>query len=238
MIFYNFMAENIPVYRILSMPYDPMQVYQPEADTYLLLKAARTEVKPGDRVLEVGTGSGLISRELANLADVVATDINPHAALCAGRAGIEVIRTDLVRGFRCAFDLILFNPPYLPTGPEERMNDWLEYALDGGESGRLVIERFALMVDDVLAPEGRILLLISSLTGLYKVQELFSERGYVAGIVLQQAVEDEVLFVLKILRKHRLPAKRLVHMSGNNTNPGDENHTGNYQSFTKERQGR
>ena len=183
------------------MPYDPLQVYQPEADTYLLLDAARKEVKPGDRILEVGTGSGLISRELAKVSGVVATDINPHAVLCARKAGIDVVRTDLFAGIRGSFDLILFNPPYLPTQPEERMDDWLEYALDGGESGRAVIERFARNIGDVLAPGGRILLLISSLTGLSDVQALFAGQGYSVGIAMQQVVEDEMLYILKIIRK-------------------------------------
>jgi release factor glutamine methyltransferase len=185
------------------MPYDPLQVYQPEADTYLLLDAARKEVKPGDRILEVGTGSGLISRELAKVSGVVATDINPHAVLCARKAGIDVVRTDLFAGIRGFFDLILFNPPYLPTQPEERMDDWLEYALDGGESGRAVIERFARNIGDVLAPGGRILLLISSLTGLSDVQALFAGQGYSAGIAMQQMVEDEMLYILKIIRVDR-----------------------------------
>jgi len=185
------------------MPYDPLQVYQPEADTHLLLDAARKEVKPGDRILEVGTGSGLISRELAKVSGVVATDINPHAVLCARKAGIDVVRTDLFAGIRGSFDLILFNPPYLPTQPEERMDDWLEYALDGGESGRAVIERFARNIGDVLAPGGRILLLISSLTGLSDVQALFAGQAYSVGIAMQQMVEDEMLYILKIIRVDR-----------------------------------
>lgn len=185
------------------MKYDPLQVYQPDADTYLLLDAAKKEVKPGDRILEVGTGSGLISRELAKVSGVVATDINPHAVLCARKAGIDVVRTDLFTGIRGSFDLIVFNPPYLPTQPEERMDDWLEYALDGGERGRAVIERFARNIGDVLAPGGRILLLISSLTGPGDVQELFAGRGYSARIAMQQDVEDEVLYVLKIIREDR-----------------------------------
>jgi len=185
------------------MPYDPLQVYQPEADTYLLLDAARKEVKPGDRILEVGTGSGLISRELTKVSGVVATDINPHAVLCARKAGIDVVRTDLFAGIRGSFDLILFNPPYLPTQPEERMDDWLEYALDGGESGRAVIERFARNIGDVLAPGGRILLLISSLTGLSDVQALFAGQAYSVGIAMQQMVEDEILYILKIIRVDR-----------------------------------
>jgi len=196
------------------MKYDPDQVYSPEADTLMLLDAASAEARPGDRVLEVGTGSGLIAAEMARIARVVATDINPHAVLCAGRAGVEVVRTDLFAGIRGPFDLVLFNPPYLPTQPEERVDDWLEYALDGGKSGRAVIERFARSVGDVLAPEGRLLLLISSLTGLDEVQELFAGQGYSAGIALQQDVEDEVLYVLKILRNGRDAPGRITCASG------------------------
>jgi release factor glutamine methyltransferase len=182
------------------MSHDPAQVYQPEADTYLLLDAAKKEVNPGDRILEIGTGSGLISRELAKVSDVVATDINPHAALCAQCAGVNVVRSDLFAGIRGTFDLILFNPPYLPTQPEERIDDWLEYALDGGETGRAVIERFAAEVGRVLTPHGRILLLISSLTGLSEVVDLFSRQGFKSDIVLKQKIEDEYLYVLKIIR--------------------------------------
>lgn len=183
------------------MQYDPTQVYQPEADTYLLIEAAGREVRPGDHVLEVGTGSGHISCELAKIARVVATDINPHAAHCAQNAGVEVVLTDLAAGLRGPFDLILFNPPYLPTQPEERMNDWLEYALDGGVNGRAVIERFAAEAGRVLAPGGRILLLISSVTGLSEVEELFFRYGYTIAVVAQQVVEDEVLLVLRIFRQ-------------------------------------
>ena len=186
------------------MKYDPCQVYSPEADTVLLLDAARAEVNPGDRVLEVGTGSGLIAAEIAKITRVTATDINPHAVISARDTGVDVVRTDLFTGIRGPFDLVLFNPPYLPTQPEERMDDWLEYALDGGESGRLVIERFARNVGDILAPGGRILLLISSLTGISEVQGLFAGRGYSSAIARQQDIEaGEVLYVLKILRKDR-----------------------------------
>ena len=187
----------------LHMTYDPCQVYSPEADSVLLLDAARAEAGSEDRVLEVGTGSGLIAAEIAKIARVVATDINPHVVIAARRAGAEVVRTDLFAGLRGPFDLILFNPPYLPTRPEERIDDWLELALDGGESGRVVIERFARDVGDILAPDGRILLLISSLTGLSEVQELFVCHGYSVNIAVQQDVDDEVLYVLKILRKDR-----------------------------------
>jgi release factor glutamine methyltransferase len=182
------------------MPHDPSQVYTPEADTWLLLDAARVEVKAGDRVLEIGTGSGLIAAELAQVTGVVATDINPHAVLCAKQKGVDVVQSDLFCGIRSTFDLILFNPPYLPTQPYERIDDWLEHALDGGLNGRVVIERFAGQVRRVLAPGGRILLLISSLTGLPEVRDLFSRLGFISEILLKKNVEGETLYVLRIVR--------------------------------------
>jgi release factor glutamine methyltransferase len=189
----------------LRMKHDPCQVYSPEADTMLLLDTARAEVNPGDHVLEMGTGSGLIAAEIAKITRIIATDINPHAVISARDAGVEVVRTDLFAGLRGPFDLVLFNPPYLPTQPEERMDDWLEYALDGGESGRTVIERFAAEAGRVLAPGGRILLLISSLTGLSEVSDIFTRHGYTAEVVAQQVIEDEVLYVLKMGVSRKIP---------------------------------
>jgi release factor glutamine methyltransferase len=183
------------------MPFDASQVYVPDADTYLLLEAARLEVVPGDRVLETGTGCGLIAAELARTTGVVAIDINPHAALCARNKGVEVVQSDLFCGIRGAFDLILFNPPYLPTQPEERIDDWLEHALDGGETGRVVIGRFAEQVGRVLAPGGRILLLISSLTGLPEVRDLFFRLGFISEIMMRKKIEGEMLYILKIVRQ-------------------------------------
>jgi len=179
----------------------PDQVYPPAEDSRLLLRAALAEVRPADRVLEVGTGSGYAAAGLmGRAAKVVATDINPHAARCARARGVEAVRTDLFSGLRGPFDLILFNPPYLPTAPEERLDDWLEYALDGGPTGRVVIERFVADAGRVLAPFGRILLLVSSLTGLDEVRELFARAGFVSFVVDEEALEGETLYVLRTMR--------------------------------------
>ncbi len=179
----------------------PDQVYSPAEDSDLLLRAALAEVRPTDRVLEVGTGSGYVAAGLLGRApNVTATEINPHAARCARGRGVAAVRTDLVAGLSGPFDLILFNPPYLPTAPEERIDDWLEYALDGGPTGRVVIERFVADAGRVLSPFGRILLLVSSLTGLDEVRELFARAGFVSFVVDTEALEGETLYVLRAMR--------------------------------------
>ena len=178
---------------------DPGQVYSPEADTYLLLEAALKEIRSGDKVLEIGTGSGYIAAALKEVVDVIATDINPHSVYAAKQKDVEVVRTDLVSGLRGPFDLLIFNPPYLPTLDEEKIDDWLEYALDGGADGRMIIERFAKEIGKVLAPKGRVLLLISSLTGVEATFEILEEAGYRVEIVERRQVFDEELLILKCI---------------------------------------
>lgn len=177
----------------------PPQVYPVEEDTLLLLEAALAEVRPGDRVLEVGTGSGHIAASLGGrAARVVALDLNPYAVKAARARGVEVLRTDLFAGVRGPFDLILFNPPYLPTTPDERMDDWLEYALDGGPDGRRTIARFLAGLALVLAPRGRVLLLVSSLTGPGEVARLADAAGLSGRAVLERRIEGETLLVLRL----------------------------------------
>jgi release factor glutamine methyltransferase len=177
------------------------QVYSPAEDSCLLLRAALREVRLTDRVLEVGTGSGYVAVELVGrAAQVVTTDINPHAVECARARGLAAVRTDLFAGLSGPFDLVIFNPPYLPTAPEERIDDWLEHALDGGPTGRAAIERFIADVGRVLTLPGRILLLVSSLTGPDAVRELFAARGFVSFIIDSEPLEGETLFVLRAMR--------------------------------------
>lgn len=185
-----------------AAPFHP-QVYPVEEDTVLLLEAALAEVRTGDRVLEVGTGSGYIAASLAGrAARVVALDINPHAVRVARAAGAEVVRSDLFAGIRASFDLVLFNPPYLPTAPNERLDDWLEFALDGGLDGRRTIARFLAELDPVLAAGGRALLLISSLTRPDEIVRLADAAGLCGTVVLERRVEDEVLLVLRLERRN------------------------------------
>ena len=177
-------------------PFDRAQVYQPAEDSWLLAQAAKNEAKPFDRILEIGVGSGAVSEEFSKTHFVVGTDINPHAVRLAGTKGIHVIRTNLFSGLCTRFDLILFNPPYLPTKPEERVDDWLEYALDGGEDGCDTIERFFAQAQSYLTDNGRVLVLLSSLNNVKRVNEILQTHGWSSSLLLDEIVEGERLYVL------------------------------------------
>lgn len=174
------------------------EVYDPGEDSFLLVDAALKEARSGDKVLEVGTGSGVVSLFVKDVASsVVATDISPFACDNARLNGVPVVRTDLYRGICGKFDLVIFNPPYLPTSDEERLKSWLNRAFDGGPTGRDEIVRFLEGIDDILAPGGRILMVVSTVTGVGEIMKIFSGRGFRGGEVASEKVPFEKLVVLK-----------------------------------------
>ncbi|MCX9010324.1 MAG: class I SAM-dependent methyltransferase [Candidatus Methanoperedens sp.] len=174
------------------------QVYEPSEDSFLLADAALSEIKGTERVLEVGCGSGIVSAVIkANTgAKVIGIDINPYAARCTKENGIEAVRGDLLGCIKGRFDIILFNPPYLPTAEEERTRDWLNAALDGGYDGKRTIYRFLEDAGNCLARGGKILMLVSSLTGIEEVKSRMRALGYAVEERRQERFSFEILTVI------------------------------------------
>ncbi len=195
------------------------EIYQPAEDTLLLLKAALEEARPEDVAIEIGCGRALISREIAPLVkSILSTDINPHAVRLAKEFGLETVRADLFRGIAAEFDLVIFNPPYLPAikkdiideeiiereASEEMTEGWLNIALDRGATGRDIISRFLEDLESHLSPKGRALLLISSLTGLDAVMEKAKSEGLEAAVVASDKYFFERLYIIKLKIAHEL----------------------------------
>ena len=182
------------------------EVYDPAEDSYLLADAAISYARDGMHVLEIGTGTGFVSSVLlANVnVNLTATDINPHAARCAKSNGVEVIRTDMFDGVKVesCFDMIIFNPPYLPTSDNEKVPGWLNYAFDGGRDGRMSVERFLDHVCGYLAPDGVILLLVSSLTGIEDMSSKMGAMSFDVDIVGREKCSFEELVVIMGKRRH------------------------------------
>jgi len=176
-------------------------VYSPGEDSILL--AEEINPNPDDRVLDVGTGTGFLALKAAKRAKyVLAMDINEKAVECArtnaelnGLDNIQVLKSDLFERVEGTFELILFNPPYLPTEPWEPVDD---YALswDGGGDGRKVINRFLDEVSNYLAPGGRIITLGSSLSDYNKTIEILEEKYFDVNVLSRKKLDFEELVVI------------------------------------------
>ena len=165
-------------------------VYEPAEDTFLFAK--NLNVKDGELVLDVGTGCGMLGILAAKKADsVVAVDLNPFAIRCAKenstlngtRGKIYFVQASLftaLNPFIC-FDLILFNAPYLPS-EEGELVSWIGRAWAGGVNGREVVDRFISEAPAHLKPDGRVLLMQSTLTGVKETLQKFSQQGLKARV--------------------------------------------------------
>ena len=168
-------------------------VYIPSDDTFLL--AENLEIKEGQSVLEIGTGSGLVSMYASLLSDdVTATDINYNALELAEKNfklnNINTIRLEFGDLFEPVkdkkFDVILFNTPYLPTDPDDIINDDLNYAFDGGLDGRKVIDRFINEVSNHLNDKGIVQIIQSSLSDNDRTLHMFDRNGFIAEIAASE----------------------------------------------------
>jgi len=180
------------------------QVYEPSEDTFLLAEAVLSEIVNSERVLEVGCGSGLISAIIKSNtgASVVGIDINPFAVKCSRENEVETIRCDLLGPIKGKFDIILFNPPYLPTNEDERTEGWLNVALDGGNDGRKIIYRFIKEAGNFLAENGKILLLVSSLGGIEDIKSNIQSLGFTVKEKVKERFDFEQL-VIFVASKNR-----------------------------------
>ena len=176
-------------------------VYIPSDDTFLL--AENLEIKEGQSVLEIGTGSGLVSMYASLLTDdVTATDINFNALELAEKNfklnNINTIKLEFGDLFEPIkdkkFDVILFNTPYLPTDSDDIINDDLNYAFDGGLDGRKVIDRFIKEAPNHLNDKGIVQIIQSSLSDNDRTLDMFDRNGFVAEIA-----ESEKFFFEEIV---------------------------------------
>ncbi len=179
------------------------KVYEPSGDTFLF--ADNIEVERMSRVLEIGTGVGIIAIMAARKARmVIATDINPYALECAVKNimgnksfNIELREGDLFEPVaNDKFDLILFNTPYLPSSSEEKVNDELNAAWDGGVDGREVVDRFLSDFNDYLNPGGRVQMVQSSLSNVNKTLKKLEEIGFKAFVTAKEKYFFEEVVVI------------------------------------------
>jgi len=157
----------------LALPLALPGVYLPQEDTALLTRALSDEpLAPGAHVLDVGTGSGALAIAAARRgARVTAVDVS-WRAVCTARLNARVagVPVRIRRGNLFApvrdrsFDLILTNPPYVPSPTGLRPPRGRARAWDAGHDGRVVLDRICREAPTLLRPGGVMLMVHSGLS--------------------------------------------------------------------------
>jgi len=125
--------------------------------------------RPAPRIVDVGTGSGVIALSLAAelpQAEVMAVDVSPEALALAtenaARLGLGervcLLRSDLLSETEGVFDLIVANLPYIAAREIDTLSREVRHdprsALDGGPLGTEIIEALIAQAPARLRPGG------------------------------------------------------------------------------------
>ena len=170
-------------------------MYKPREDSFLIARHIKEYIKPDYKILDMGTGSALLAKESAKYCkQVIAVDINKKLISKLKRENrnkaIQFISSDLFSNIQEKFDLIIFNPPYLPS---KQIKD---KTIDGGKNGTEIIERFLKQAKDHLKPKGKILIICSSLNK--NIEQLFKRYEYKHKLIDKEAFFFEKLFLYEL----------------------------------------
>ncbi|MAG47500.1 hypothetical protein CL617_02750 [archaeon] len=175
-------------------------MYEPQEDSYLLLKCVKKYCK--DKVLDLGCGSGILSEEALKYSkDVLSVDVNSEVVKYCKEKGLNVRQSDLFSNVKEKFDLIIFNPPYLPEKELEKRET--SAVVSGGKKGYEIIERFLEQIKEHLTENGKVLLLFSSLTNKEKIDSLISKNNLKFKLIEEEKLFFEKLYVYLIFENEK-----------------------------------
>jgi release factor glutamine methyltransferase len=192
-------------------------VFRPISDSWLLARVVREEVRPGAKVLDVCTGSGVVGVTAAQAgAEVTAIDVSCRAVAAAWlNARINRVRVRPRRGSLLEpvggeqFDVIASNPPYVPSDTARPRG--LERAWAAGADGRALLDRLLAAAPERLRPGGALLVVHSDLIGAEETLERLAAAGLEADVAARErgplgplmrervppAVDEEEVLVLR-----------------------------------------
>jgi len=176
-------------------------IYEPEEDSLMLQKHIKDYIKNKSvKVLDLGAGSCILAEEAQKYADnVLAVDINPEVAEVAKKKNIKFLESNLFQNPKLKsekFDLILFNPPYLPALEGE--DEDIKRITTGGKEGHELLEEFLKIVKEHLNKSAKILLICSSLTNNGNVESLFEKYSFKFKIIDKEDAFFEKIYLYEL----------------------------------------
>jgi release factor glutamine methyltransferase len=179
--------------RLIRLP----GVFRPHSDSLLLAERLREELarRLHASVADVCTGSGVLAVTAAQsgAGAVAAVDVSRRAVLTARlNARLNGVRIRAVRGDLLAplagerFDVIVSNPPYVPSAADELPRHGARRAWDAGRDGRRVLDRICDAAPGHLAPGGAILIVQSSVCDVEQTVERLTAGGLEAAVVTRR----------------------------------------------------
>ena len=172
-------------------------IYAPSEDSFLLAECVR--LYRGGRALEIGVGSGIILEALeARFDSVAGTDIDLESLRsCKGRSRALLVCCDAASAFSTykRFDLIVSNPPYLPS--DEKVVD---RTVHGGPSGFETTIEFLESALPLLAENGRILVVVSSLADSTGLGNFAARENLKRKLKMEKTLFYETLSVIELAR--------------------------------------
>ena len=204
--------------------HDYSQIYEPDADSFLLLDALEAKFNEiVDRaptiIFEFGSGSGIATTFVAkhfcpSPSLFFAIDMNPSACTftqrtferngLTARHHLNVVRCNLadplLARLSSQVDLLLFNPPYVPTETSD-VQEVIERTYAGGKDGMEVIEKAIEQAGRLLSSKGLFFMVALEENNFERIEELAGLAGLKVDIVLKRRTLIERLFVAQFERK-------------------------------------
>lgn len=179
-------------------------IYMPTEESNVLVGFVKEYAK--GRVLDMGTGSGILAKAASSRADeVIAVDILQEALDYVSNLKlpkVTVFKSDLFTNISGTFDLIVFNPPFAVRQDYDEITDeYLKSSIYGGKYSCDVLERFLLQVRHYLNTSSLCLIMFGSMSNKDRIENKIKEGGLTFDVIYQKKFISGIIEWVYLLKR-------------------------------------